>query len=258
MTLDVRDLTVMRGERTLVDGVTLRVAPGEMLAVIGANGAGKSTLLHALVGDLAASTGRVYFADRPVADYDRRERARRIAFLAQASELAFAFAVRDVLALGRSPHGSGRAVDDAVIDAAATVTDITHLLDRAYTRLSGGEKQRVQLARVLAQVWRAEDGRERLLLLDEPVASLDIGHQSGIMRALRRVAATGVAVVFVGHDVSLAAAHADRLLALVDGASVASGPPAEVVTEAALARIFDAETHVIAHPATGTPVVLHD
>lgn len=258
MTLRVTNLTVARGARTLLTDVSFAVALGEMLAVIGANGAGKSTLLHALVGDLETSNGRVWFAGRPVAGYDRRERAQRIAFLAQASPLAFAFAVREVIALGRSPHGSGRAVDNAVINEAAAATDIVHLLDRAYTRLSGGEKQRVQLARVLAQIWRAEDGCDRLLLLDEPVASLDIGHQSGIMRALRRVAATGVAVVFVAHDVSLAAAHADWLLALADGASVASGCPAEVVTEVTLARIFDAETHVIAHPVTGTPVVLHD
>ena len=119
-------------------------------------------------------------------------------------------------------------------------------------------QQRAQLARVLAQVWCAEDAGDRLLLLDEPVASLDIGHQSLIMRALRRVAATGVTIVFVAHDVSLAAAHADRMLALADGGPVACGPPARVVTEATLERVFDADTHVIAHPVTGTPVVLHD
>ncbi|HET7314133.1 heme ABC transporter ATP-binding protein [Salinisphaera sp.] len=258
MTLAVEKLAVVRGGQALLTDVGFCVAPGEMLAVIGANGAGKSTLLHALVGDLEPAAGRVLFAGRAVAGYDRRERARRIAFLAQASPLTFPFAVREVIALGRSPHASGRVIDAEVIDRAAAATDIAHLLERAYTRLSGGEKQRVQLARVLAQIWRPEDGRDRLLLLDEPVASLDIGHQSLIMRCLRRVAATGVAVVFVGHDVSLAAAHADRLIALADGATVANGTPAEVVTEATLARVFDAETHVMPHPVTGAPVVLHD
>lgn len=258
MTLQAEAITVRRGGRALVETVSLAVAPGQMLAVIGANGAGKSTLLHALVGDLALSAGRVVFAGRALADYERSTRARRIAFLAQASPLAFPFAVREVIALGRSPHASGRLCDEAIVAAAAAATDIEHLLERAYTRLSGGEKQRVQLARVLAQVWRAEDGGDRLLLLDEPVASLDIGHQSLIMRALRRVAASGVAVVFVAHDVSLAAAHADCMLALAEGATVACGVPADVVTEATLARVFDAETHVIAHPLTGTPVVLHD
>lgn len=258
MTLVVNTLTVERGGRALVRDVSLVVAPGEMLAVIGANGAGKSTLLHAVMGDTSIAGGTIVFDGRAMADYPRRERACRLAFLAQASPLAFPFAVRDVIALGRSPHASGCLVDAGLVEEAATVTDIGHLLDRAYTRLSGGEKQRVQLARVLAQVWRPEDAGDRLLLLDEPVASLDIGHQSLIMRALRRIAATGVAVVFVGHDVSLAAAHADRLIALADGATAASGTPAEVVTEATLARVFDAETHVMPHPVTGTPVVLHD
>lgn len=258
MTLIVDDLTVARGGRALVAGVSLAVAPGEMLAVIGANGAGKSTLLHAVTGDAPIIAGRIVFDGRTMADYPRRERACRVGFLAQASALTFPFAVREVIALGRSSHASGRTVDTAVVDDAAAATDIGHLLARAYTRLSGGEKQRVQLARVLAQVWRAEDAGDRLLLLDEPVASLDIGHQSLIMRALRRIAATGVAVVFVGHDVSLAAAHADRLIALADGAAIARGTPAEAVTEAMLARVFDAKTRVIAHPVTGTPVVLHD
>ncbi|RJS92586.1 heme ABC transporter ATP-binding protein [Salinisphaera sp. Q1T1-3] len=244
------------GHERLVD-VSLRVAPGELLAVIGANGAGKSSLLQAIVGDVSPVAGRVVFAGRAMDRYPRRERAMRVGVLAQASPLAFPFSVRDVVALARSPHGTGRRVDCEIVEAAAQATDIVALLDRAYTRLSGGEKQRVQLARVLAQVWRAEDAGTRLLLLDEPVAALDIGHQSLVMHTLRRVAATGAAVVFVAHDVSLAAAHADTMLALADGASVACGPPAAVVTAETMTRLYAAETRIITHPTTGTPVVLH-
>lgn len=257
MTLVVESITVNRGRRALVADVSLSVAPGEMLAVIGANGAGKSTLLHAIVGDITSDAGAVAFAGQALSAYTRRARARRVAFLNQASPLAFPFAAREVIALGRSPHASGYVADNGVIEQAAAATDVVHLLGRAYTRLSGGEKQRVQLARILAQVWRAEDAGDRLLLLDEPVASLDMGHQSVIMRTLASLAATGVAVVFIGHDVSLAAAHADRLLALRDGMAFAYGPPAEVVTEDTLARLYAAETRVIPHPVTGTPVVLH-
>lgn len=257
MSLEIDGLVVARGGRTLLHAIDFRVAPGALLGVIGANGAGKSSLLQAIVGDLPAQAGAVKFDGRAVARYPRRERARRIAYLAQTSALAFPLSARDVIALARSPHASGRTADAEIIAAAAAATDITHLLERAYTRLSGGEQQRVQLARVLAQVWRAEDAGDRLLLLDEPVAALDIGHQSRILRALRALAATGVAVVFVGHDVSLAAAHADRLLALADGRVAALGTPATVVTEAIMTQVYHAATHVIAHPATGTPVVLH-
>lgn len=257
MTLVVREVSVRRGHRRLVDNVSLTVAPGRILALIGANGAGKSTLLHAIAGDIGVDGGDIRFDDRAIGAYPARERARRVAFLAQASSLAFPLAAREVIALARSPHAAGRAVDETIIDAAAAATDTAALLDRPYTRLSGGEKQRVQLARVFAQVWRAQDAGDRLLLLDEPVASLDIGHQSAIMHALAGLAATGVAVVLVGHDVSLAAAHADRLLALAHGRAVGYGTPSEVVTRATLSRLFDADTHVIAHPLTGTPVVLH-
>lgn len=236
--------------------VNFTVAAGERVGVIGANGAGKSTLIGAITGALGA-TGQVLFDGRPLAGWARIERARRVACLAQQQSLAFPFTAREVVALARSPHATGRAVDTAIVAEAAAAMDISHLLARVYTRLSGGERQRVQLARVLAQIWRAEDAGDRLLLLDEPVAALDIGHQGMVMATLARLAATGVAVVFVMHDVSLAAAHADRLVALRDGQVIAAGPPAEVVTEATMAAVFSARARVIAHPDTGHPVVLH-
>lgn len=258
MTLAVEGLRVVRAGQTHLHDVSLRVTGGEILAVIGANGAGKSTLLAAIAGEAPVAAGQVSLAGRTLAGYSRLERARRMAVLPQSHALTFPFAVHDVIALGRSPHVSGRAIDAAIVAEVAAAADVAPLLERPYTRLSGGEKQRVQLARVLAQVWRAEDAGERLLLLDEPVAALDIAHQGGIMRTLAVCAASGVAVVMVGHDISLAAAHADRLLALRAGRVVALGAPAEIVTEAGLFQIYGARTHVIAHPVTGTPVVLHD
>lgn len=256
MSLSVHRLGVGHGAGRRLEDISLSVAPGEMLGVIGANGAGKSTLVQAVMGDLAVS-GQVLFDGRPLAAWPARERARRVACLAQASPLSFPFLCRDVVALGRSPHGSGRQADAAIVAEAAAAMDIGPLLDRVYTRLSGGERQRVQLARVLAQVWRAEDAGDRLLLLDEPVAALDLRHQSQVMQTLRRLAGEGVAVLFVVHDLTLAAAHADRLLALGAGRCIAAGPPAAVVTEAVLAEVFGARVRIIAHPDTGAPVVLH-
>ncbi|MBH03840.1 MAG: heme ABC transporter ATP-binding protein [Xanthomonadales bacterium] len=252
MSLVVADLCVA----ARLHDVHLTAAAGERVGVIGANGAGKSTLIGAITGDVAA-TGRVLFDDRPLAGRPRLERARRVACLAQRQSLAFPLTAREVVALARSPHATGRALDADIVAAAASAMDISSLLGRAYTRLSGGERQRVQLARVLAQIWRGEDAGDRLLLLDEPVAALDIGHQGMVMATLARLAADGVAMVFVMHDVSLAAAHADRLIALRDGQIIAAGPPAEVVTEAVMAEVFAARTRVISHPDTGHPVVLH-
>lgn len=257
MALSIDSVELVAGARTLLHNVTTQVAPGEVLAVIGPNGAGKTSLLHAVIGDLDVVCGSITFAGQAITGMADRERACRIALLAQFSALAFPFTVREVVALGRGPHASGVTADRAIIDAAMTCADVAHLRTRAYTRLSGGEKQRVQLARVMTQVWRQADAGDRLLLLDEPVAALDLGHQQWIMHQVRALADDGVAVVMVLHDISLAARHADRMLALRDACVVAHGTPEAVVTQQTVRRLFDVEARVIAHPDTGKPVVLH-
>lgn len=255
--LRVASLSLAAGGRTLLRGVSFEVAGGELLALIGPNGAGKSSLVHAAIGDRAAARGAVIFAGRPIGDWPDRERACRIALLPQSSLLSFPFTVRDVVMLGRSPHGSGLLMDGRIVDEACEAADIGHLKDALYTRLSGGEKQRVQLARVMTQVWREEDAGARLLLLDEPVAALDLGHQQLIMERVAAFARAGVAVVMVMHDISLAARHADRMLALRGGGAIAQGMPGEVVTTANVRRLFETDARVITHPTAGTPVVLH-
>lgn len=243
--------------RVLLHDVTTQVAPGEVLAVIGPNGAGKTSLLHAVIGDTPVTRGAITFAGQAIESMVDRERACRIALLPQSSALAFPFTVREVVALGRAPHASGMSADRTIVDAAMAAADVTHLDRRAYTRLSGGEKQRVQLARVMTQIWREADAGARLLLLDEPVAALDLGHQQWVMNRIRTLADDRVAVMMVLHDISLAARHADRMLALRDGRVVAHGAPATVVTPQTMHDLFDVEARVIAHPDTGTPVVLH-
>lgn len=255
--LRVSNLSLRIAGNQLLDDVCVTVAAGELLALIGPNGAGKSSLIHTIIGDRAATAGTVEFAGRAIEQYADRERACRIALLPQASLLIFPFTVRDVVMLGRSPHASGLLVDDRIVDAACAAADIASMQHIRYTRLSGGEKQRVQLARVMAQVWREEDAGSRLLLLDEPVSALDIGHQQWVMERVVAFARAGVAVVMVLHDITLAARHADRMLALRDGRTVAQGTPDDVVTKDNLRAMFDTEARIIRHPDAGTPVVLH-
>lgn len=255
--LSVSSLSLTIGEARLLDDVSFEVAGGELLALIGPNGAGKSSLIHAVIGDRAPSTGRVDFAGRALSAYSHRERACHVALLPQSSLLNFPFTVRDVVMLGRSPHASGLLVDGRIVDEACAAADIEHLKDARYTRLSGGEKQRVQLARVMTQIWRDEDAAARLLLLDEPVSALDIGHQQWVMERVVAFARAGVAVVMVMHDITLAARHADRMLALRDGRAIAQGTPGEVVTPDNVRAMFDTDTRIIPHPDAGTPVVLH-
>ncbi|NNC99480.1 MAG: ATP-binding cassette domain-containing protein, partial [Gammaproteobacteria bacterium] len=175
-TLSIHNLRVCApgSKHVLLDDISCTVSGGEILAVVGPNGAGKSTLLQTLAGDIETYEGSIDFANVSSAI---KCRARQLAVLPQFSLLSFPFRVDEVVRLARIPHQTGNAVDEEIIAAALDAMDISCLSHRLYTELSGGEKQRVQLARVLAQVWRAEDadGGQRILLLDEPTTALDLG-----------------------------------------------------------------------------------
>ncbi|CAD5374563.1 Hemin import ATP-binding protein HmuV [Rubrivivax sp. A210] len=227
-------LSLKLGGRVVVDGVTLALRGGEWAAVVGPNGAGKSSLLQALAGLRAASVGEVRLDGRPLADWPARERARRLAWLAQVGEAEGEIAVRDVVALGRLPRrgllGTADAEDAAAITAAMAETACSALAGRRLGELSGGERQRVLLARALAV-------GAGVLLLDEPTTHLDAPHQRALLRSLAARARAGQAVLAVLHDVNLALA-ADRLLVLEAGRLVADGAPADPALQAALVAVF--------------------
>lgn len=232
------------GKAQLLHNVSAQLQQGEILAVVGPNGAGKTTLLQAVLGDIRLCSGAVYFAGRKVQQWALAERAKRIAILPQLSLLNFPYSVSEVVAMGRTPHSSGRAVDGDIAQAAMAVMDIAHLQERLYTELSGGEKQRTQLARVMAQIWRAEDAAERLLVLDEPTSSLDLGHKQQLMHAVRKFANEGAMVLMVEHDIGLAANYADSMLALSNGRSSAYGRCVEVFKQELVQQLFGANVQV--------------
>jgi iron complex transport system ATP-binding protein len=238
----------------LVNRINFDLDAGEILAIIGPNGAGKSTLIKALAGDIQ-HTGEAIItglAATPI------QRARQIAVLPQLSLLNFPYRVSEVVNLARIPHRSGWARDQQVVDQALSLMDINFLKDRFYTELSGGEKQRVQLARALAQIWDVGDAANgtRLLLLDEPTTALDLGHQRDLMLAVRKFAKQGVAVVMVLHDINLAARYADTMLALLCSEQIAYGPVEQVVTADNISRLFGIQAEIVRHPSSGTPVVI--
>ena len=238
------------GAPVLVDA-GLEVRHGEVVALVGPNGAGKSTLLAVLSGDLAAGPGRVEIGGRPVRDWSTVELAMRRAVLTQAVSMSFPFTVRQTVSMGRTPWVGQDAEDDdeRIVAASMAATDVLHLADRVFTSLSGGERARAALARVLAQ----DTG---LLLLDEPTAALDIRHQEEVLRLARAQAALGRAVVVVMHDLGLVAAHADRVVVLSGGRVQAAGPPAEVLTDELLGRVYEHPIEVLRHPRTGELLVL--
>lgn len=251
VTLRARGVGVSRGSRPVLTGVDFDVVAGRVVALVGPNGAGKSTLLAVLAGELAANEGVVELEGRAVAAWSPLEMARRRAVLPQSHTVGFPFTAREVVAMGRAPwQRTPRDVeDDARVDAALAAADVTHLAARPFPTLSGGERARVALARVLAQ----DTGT---LLLDEPTAALDLGHQEAVLGLARARARAGVAVVIVVHDLGIAAAYADRVAVLDGGRVAADGPPREVLTTELLSAVYRHPVEVIDHPVTGAQLVL--
>ncbi|MCW8101336.1 heme ABC transporter ATP-binding protein [Streptomyces tauricus] len=243
-------LRVRLGAREVLSGVAVEARAGEVLALVGPNGAGKSTLLGALAADLPASEGVVRVHGRPVSDWSAHELALRRAVLPQSASLSFPFPVEEVVRMGRAPW-AGRPEedqDDAAVASAMAATEVTGFAGRPFSALSGGERARVALARVLAQ-------RARLLLLDEPTAALDLRHQELVLRICRERAREGDAVVVVLHDLGLAAAYAHRVVILCAGRAVADGAPSEVFTDRLLSDVYKQPVEVFPHPRTGGVMV---
>ncbi|MDH6196336.1 iron complex transport system ATP-binding protein [Mycobacterium frederiksbergense] len=235
--------------KSLITGVSLSVAPGEMLAVVGPNGAGKTTLLRMLYRAQRPSAGRVLVDGADVWKTPGKRAARRVAAVLQEATGDFELTVFDMVAMGRTPYKRSFEADNRedreIIGAALAALDIAELSGVGYGRLSGGQKQRVLIARALAQ-------RTDVIVLDEPTNHLDLRHQHEALRLLRETGATVVAAL---HDLSLAAMYCDRICVLDDGRLVAVGTPEEVLTVQLLADVYGVAARIVVDPDTGRPQV---
>lgn len=254
--IEARTVSYRAGSTWLLSDVSLSVSSGTILAVLGPNGAGKSTLLRILSGELPPTAGEAWLAGRPVLDWAPQARAQQRAVLPQHSELAFPFSCYEVVLLGRTPHvvANETQADHAIARLAMSVTDTRGHEERSYVTLSGGEQQRVQGARALAQIW--EGPGFRALFLDEPTASLDLAHQHKLLRVARRMADDGCAVVCILHDLNLAAQYADEIAVLANGELHAVGRPARVLSSELLAEVFGVDALVVPHPELPCPLVV--
>lgn len=251
-------ITVLRQGRALLRGVSLSVQPGEIVAVLGPNGAGKSTLVRVAAGELTPTTGSAWINGEPVARLPRARLARQRAVLPQASSVSFPLTVGEVVALGRSPYAqvATRRDDAAAIGRAMAQADVAQLRDRLYATLSGGEQQRVHLARVFAQLDEAgADERPKCLLLDEPTSSLDLQHQHRVLGAVRAMAARGLAVLAVLHDPNLAGRYADRVALLAHGSLAVVDTPWRALSPERLAAVFGIQAQVLVD-GSGLPFVV--
>lgn len=242
------------GTPLVVDRVTLRLADGALTGILGPNGSGKTTLLRLLSGTHRPTAGRVLLGQRALDELSRREAARQIAVVPQETELAFEYRAIEIVLMGRHPHLGVFAVegpdDVRIAEEAMTATGTSHLADRLFHQLSGGEKQRVVIAAALAQ-------SASLLLLDEPTASLDLGYQLEVSSLLQRLNQDhGVTMAISTHDLNLAASICRELILMRDGTLIASGPTADVLTPDHIRRLYDVEADVQMHSETGHVTVV--
>lgn len=241
------------GERDVLHDVSFTVPVGDFLGVIGPNGSGKSTLVRALTRILPLRSGRVRLLGRDVHEYSRRRIAQQVAVVPQRTHLPFKFTVGEVVWMGRSPHVGRlrplRPHDEEAVERAIEDARVAHLRDRFVDELSGGEFQRVIIARALAQ-------EPKLLLLDEPTSQLDINHTVEVLDLLRRLnRGQALTVVCISHDLNAAALYAERLMLMADGRILAHGTPDEIITEDNIRRAYGAHTLVCRSPSADRPQV---
>ncbi|WEF29085.1 heme ABC transporter ATP-binding protein [Klebsiella aerogenes] len=246
-------LSLRLGQRQVIDQVSLTLRGGEMTALIGPNGAGKSTLLRLLTGFLAPDDGERQLEGKRLEDWLPQALSRRRAVMLQRTELQADWTVETVIAMGRSPWET--TANPQIIREVMTETGCDHLRGRRYPSLSGGEQQRVQLARSLAQLWR-DGAPQGWLFLDEPTSALDLYYQQHLLRLLKRLTADGqLHVCVVLHDLNLAALWADRILLLHQGNVVAQGTPQEVIQQPIISRWYGADVRMGQHPEKAIPQV---
>jgi iron complex transport system ATP-binding protein len=249
--LGLDNVAVDLGKRRILSGVTLKCAPGELIAVMGPNGSGKSTLMRASAGLVESAEGTITLLDKPLPNWRREDLGRTVGYLPQGGQVHWPLTVRALVSLGRLPHvhrfARVSAKDEAAIEHAMKTCDVAHLAERPVTALSGGERARALLARALA-------GETKILLADEPFAQLDPSHQLHAMEVLQQQAKSGALVVVVLHDLSIAARHCTRVVLLSEGRIAGDGSPTEVLSSENLRKTFGVDAFIGEH--AGGPVIL--
>ena len=267
--LRIENISYEAGRAKILDMVSCNILPGELTVLLGANGAGKSTLLRLLSGERPPHTGRIWWGHRLLHKIAAAELARRRAVLTQHTVVTLPFTVEEIVLMGRYPHfqNSPSAKDRTIVTACLEEMKVRHLSVRHYNTLSGGEQQRVQMARVLAQLYGWQDGHAGnsangmttgtgMLLLDEPTSSLDWHHQQLCLQKVRELATGGYTVVIVLHDLNLAAQFADKIVLLKNGRLLAAGERDSVLQPDLIRQAYGMETQVFHPEGCSFPVII--
>ncbi len=248
------------GGKTILQHLSARFLPGEFNMILGPNGSGKSSFLKIFSGEIKDFTGDVFYGDQSIASLEPITLASMRAVMSQQPELSFPLTVEEVVMMGRYPHFTFSAgpTDEAFCREVMNKMQLEQFRDRNYLTLSGGEKQRVQFARLLVQVWEKPTAGCRYLFLDEPLNNLDIRYQQEFLQVARSMLDANTVIVAVMHDINLALQYADNIIFLKNGELAAKGNPEAVVTAAIIENVFDVKAHIIQHPESNNPIVVLD
>lgn len=257
--LKIDDIHYSIGAKQILRGISINFAPGLFHVIVGPNGSGKSTFLKVFSGDQHPQKGLVQFDDRNIFKLQKIALAKRRSVMSQQAELHFPLSVSEIVMMGRYPHFDYQpsAKDKLIYEEVVQDMELTPFLNRDYLTLSGGEKQRVQFARALAQIWEAPQDGSRYLFLDEPINNLDIHYQHQFLQLAKKFTTPHTVTVAVLHDINLAIQYADTISFMKTGELVSTGRPAEVVSAALIKNVFDIPVEIIRHSGLNYPLVIY-
>ena len=247
------------GKKQILEDISIDFIPGEFNMVLGPNGSGKSTFLKIFSGDIDSYTGDVFYSGKNIRKIRKEELATYRAVMSQQPELSFPITVEEVVMMGRYPHFTFNPTkkDDAICAEVIQRMNLETFRERNYLTLSGGEKQRVQYARVLTQIWEPPSQGSRYLYLDEPLNSLDLNYQQEFLQIAREFCKKDLVMIAVMHDINLAIQYGDKLYFMKEGKLAASGTPRDILSTGLIEDIFRVRTHIIENPVTHLPLVIY-
>lgn len=256
--ISVEQIKYSIGAKNILNNISIQFLPGTCNLIIGPNGSGKSTLIKLLSGELDNYDGRVMYNGADIKTYSKLRLAASRAVLSQQTELSFPMLVEEVVMLGRNPHFefNPSKKDLEIVNEVINLLDLNSFTHRNYQSLSGGEKQRVHYARVLAQIWESPNGEQRYLFLDEPLNNLDIYYQEHFLKMAVSLLNETTTLIGVVHDINIALRYADQLSFLKEGAIIKNGAPAKIVDAILIKEVFNVDAQIMAHPSTGKPVII--
>jgi len=258
--LKTENISFSVGKKQILKNVSASFLPGEFNMILGPNGSGKSTFLKIFSGEINKFQGIVLYDDKKIKELRKEELAKKRAVMSQQADLGFPLLVEEVVLMGRYPHFTfdPNKKDITICNEVIERMNLVEFKERNYLTLSGGEKQRVQYARVLAQVWEKPTDGYRYLFLDEPLNSLDISYQHEFLQSAVELMKEHTVLIAVMHDINLAAHYADNLFFLKEGEMVVHGRPKDILTENIIEQVFNIKTTVIENPVTGKPLVIYN